>query len=263
MKGKFFIIGLAILLMTSCASRRDFLYFQDLEMGESYPIAERHETVLHRDDRLSIKVSSKNPELAIPFNAMNSAVRVNTNGDMNVEGSGKNNDRGYLVDPEGMIDFPILGKLHVEGLSALQVADLIKKKIIEGNYIKEPLVDVQLLNFKYTVLGAVASNGVYTANDGRITLVEAIAKAGDISSKAKINRIAVIRENNGKRQVFMHDLRTKDIFDSPCYYLQQNDIVYVEPKYKKQDTEDRSVQYISLAATLSTTLTTLLMLLLK
>lgn len=262
MKGKLFI-GLAILLLTSCASRKNFLYFQDLEMGESYPIAERHETVLHRDDRLSIKVSSKNPELAIPFNATNSAVRVNSNGDMNVEGSGKNNDRGYLVDPDGMIDFPILGKLHVEGLSTLQVADLIKKKIIEGNYIKEPLVDVQLLNFKYTVLGAVVSNGVYTANDGRITLIEAIAKAGDLSAKAKINKVAVIRENNGKRQVFMHDLRSKDIFDSPCYYLQQNDIVYVEPKYGKKDSEDRSVQYISLAATLSTAITTLLVLFLR
>lgn len=148
MKGKLFI-GFAVLLMTSCASRKNFLYFQDMEMGESYPIAERHETVLHCDDRLSIKVSSKNPELAIPFNATNSAVRVNTNGKMNVEGSGESNDRGYLVDPEGMIDFPILGKLHVEGLSVLQVADLIKKKIIEGDYIKEPLVDVELLNFKY------------------------------------------------------------------------------------------------------------------
>ena len=129
MKGKLFI-GLAILLMTSCASRRDFLYFQNMEMGESYPIAERHETVLHCDDRLSIKVSSKNPELAIPFNASSASVRVNSNGNMNVEGSGKTNDRGYLVGPDGMIDFPILGKLHVEGLSALQVADLIKKKII-------------------------------------------------------------------------------------------------------------------------------------
>jgi polysaccharide export outer membrane protein len=262
MKGKLFI-GFAVLLMTSCASRKNFLYFQDMEMGESYPIAERHETVLHCDDRLSIKVSSKNPELAIPFNATNSAVRVNTNGKMNVEGSGESNDRGYLVDPEGMIDFPILGKLHVEGLSVLQVADLIKKKIIEGDYIKEPLVDVELLNFKYTVLGAVGSNGVYTATDGRVTLVEAIAKAGDISAKAKIDKIAVIREKDGKRQVFMHDLRSRDIFDSPCYYLQQNDIVYVEPKYKKKDTEDRGVQYIGLAASMTTAVTTLLMLLLR
>ena len=84
-----------------------------------------------------------------------------------------------------------------------------------------------------------------------------------ISSKAKIDKVAVIREKDGKRQVFMHDLRSKDIFDSPCYYLQQNDIVYVEPKYRKKDTEDRSVQYVSLAATLSTAVTTLLMLLLK
>ena len=125
------------------------------------------------------------------------------------------------------------------------------------------MVDVELLNFKYTVLGAVGSNGVYTADDGRVTLVEAIAKAGDLSSKAKIDKVAVIREKDGKRQVFMHDLRSRDIFDSPCYYLQQNDIVYVEPKYKKKDTEDRSVQYVSLTASLTTAVATLLMLLLK
>ena len=107
--------------------------------------------------------------------------------------------------------------------------------------MKDPLVSIEFLNFKYTVLGAVGSNGTYTVDGDRVTLLEAIAKAGDLTSKAKVDRVAVIREIEGERQIFMHDLRTKDIFDSPCFYLQQNDIVYVEPKYKKKDVEDRGV----------------------
>lgn len=152
------------------------------------------------------------------------------------------NEKGYLVDVEGNIDFPILGKLHVAGLTMNEIKDMITDNIVNDNYIKDPLVQVELLNFKYTVLGAVARNGSFTSSGNRITLLEAIANAGDLTSKAKIDKVAVIREVNGARQMFVHDLRSKDIFDSPCFYLQQNDVVYVEPKYKKKDTEDRGWQ---------------------
>ena len=108
--------------------------------------------------------------------------------------------------------------------------------------MKDPLVSIEFLNFKYTVLGAVGGNGTYTVDGDRVTLLEAIAKAGDLTAKARIDRVAVIREVDGNRQMFMHDLHSKDIFDSPCFYLQQNDIVYVEPKYKKKDNEDRGWQ---------------------
>lgn len=119
---------------------------------------------------------------------------------------------------------------------------LIRDKIIAGNYISDPIVSIEFLNFKYTVLGAVGHNGTFTANGDRVTLIEAIANAGDLTAKAQTNRVAVIREVNGDRQMFMHDLTSKDIFESPCFYLQQNDIVYVEPKYRKKDTEDRGWQ---------------------
>ena len=134
---------------------------------------------------------------------------------------------------------------------------------MEGDYIKDPLVSIEFLNFKYTVLGAVARNGTFTADGDRVTLLEAIAKAGDLSTNARINKVAVIREVGNNRQLFMHDLRRKDIFDSPCFYLQQNDIVYVEPKYKKKDTEDRGVQYTSLAVSITSAVSTLLLLLLR
>lgn len=233
---------LAVLLLTSCASRKNFVYLQDMEMGLKYPIETKHEAVVHRDDRLSITVSCKNPELAIPFNIYDCTFRVGTDGSVTADASSKVNEKGYRVDVNGDIDFPILGKLHIEGMKVSEVRDLIKQKIEEGEYMKDPLVSIEFLNFKYTVLGAVGSNGTYTVDGDRVTLLEAIAKAGDLTSKAKVDRVAVIREIEGERQIFMHDLRTKDIFDSPCFYLQQNDIVYVEPKYKKKDVEDRGWQ---------------------
>ena len=143
---------------------------------------------------------------------------------------------------DGDIDFPILGILHVEGLTVSELRDLIKEKIEKGNYMKDPLVSIEFLNFKYTVLGAVGHNGTFSADGDRVTLLEAIANAGDLTDKARTDRVAVIREVDGARQMFMHDLRSKDIFDSPCFYLQQNDVVYVEPKYRKRDGEDRGWQ---------------------
>jgi polysaccharide export outer membrane protein len=118
-------------------------------------------------------------------------------------------------------------------------------------------VSIEFLNFKYTVLGA-AGAGTYNVEGDRITLLEAIAKAGDLAENARINRVQVIREENGVRKVYNHDLRSKEIFDSPAYYLQQNDIVYVEPKYKKKDTEDRTIQYSSLLLSILSTVCSVL-----
>lgn len=167
-------------------------------------------------------------------------------------------EKGYFVDVEGNIDFPILGKLHVDGMSVSQVKSLIENQIKASNYIKDPLVTIDVLNFKYTVLGAVGRNGTFTCDGDRITLLEAIANAGDLTAKARINRVTVIREKGNERQMFVHDLRSKDIFDSPCFYLQQNDIVYVEPKYRKKDNEDRGFQVVTVLLSLVTTVCSLM-----
>ncbi len=241
-KALLFLSMLAVLLLTSCASRKSFVYLQDMQMGKNYPFDARYEAVVHRDDRLSIVVSCKNPELAIPFNIHSGAFQVNADGSVSSVGGNPSGDKGYRVDVDGNIDFPILGKLHVEGLKVSEVTDLIKNRLIQGNYMKDPLVSLEFLNFKYTVLGAVQRNGTFTVDGDRITLLEAIANAGDLSAKARLDRVAVIREVGGERKLFLHDLRNTDIFTSPCYYLQQNDIVYVEPKYKKKDNEDRGWQ---------------------
>ena len=248
---------LAVLLLTSCA-RKHIVYLQDMEMGVRYPIDLKYEAVVHRDDRLSITVSCKNPELAIPFNIYGGTFKVGSDGNVTADASTRVNEKGYRVDVDGNIDFPILGKLHVEGLKVGEVRDLIKNKIIEGEYMKDPLVAIEFLNFKYTVLGAVGRNGTFSVDGDRITLLEAIANAGDLSAKAKIDRVAVIREIDGERQMFMHDLRSKDLFESPCFYLQQNDIVYVEPKYRKKDNEDRGWQIGTTMLSIVTAVTSIL-----
>lgn len=243
MKNKIFWVSLfGLLLLTSCASRKNIVYLQDMQIGEKYRYDTRYEAVIRRDDRLSITVSNKNPELAIPFNIYGGTFKVGENGDITADAATKVNEKGYRVDVDGDIDFPILGILHVEGLTVSELRDLIKEKIEKGNYMKDPLVSIEFLNFKYTVLGAVGHNGTFSADGDRVTLLEAIANAGDLTDKARTDRVAVIREVDGARQMFMHDLRSKDIFDSPCFYLQQNDVVYVEPKYRKKDGEDRGWQ---------------------
>lgn len=244
MNNSFFLragLLLLVLLISSC-SRKNYVYLKDMQVGENYPIDTKYEAIVHRDDRLSITVSCKNPELAIPFNIFGGTFRVGANGEVNADASTRINERGYRVDIDGNIDFPILGKLHVEGLTVSEVRDLIKERIEAGNYMKDPLVSIEFLNFRYTVMGAVNRNGTFTADGDRVTLLEAIAMAGDVTQKARVDRVAVIREFGGSRQIFLHDLRSTEIFKSPCFYLQQNDIVYVEmePKYYRRDSTDRN-----------------------
>lgn len=241
-KPNFLVVVAAVLLLSSCGSSKKFVYLQDMEMGEHYAYDTKYEAVVHVNDRLDITVSSKSPELAIPFNANGGSFQVGVNGAITESAAGK---KGYRVDVNGEIDFPILGKLHVEGLKVSEVTSLIRNRIIEGKYIKDPLVSLEFLNFKYSVLGAVGSTGTYSVEGDRITLLEAIAKAGDVTQRGRVNRVAVIREEGGERVMYMHDLRSKDLFDSPCFYLQQNDIVYVEPRYRKQDREDKGWKVIT------------------
>ena len=241
-----------LLLSASCASRQRFVYVNDMVPGMGYAFDVHHEAVVHADDRLGITVACKNPELALPFNIHSGSFRVGADGEVSAPSGSQPSDQGYRVDADGYIDFPILGKLHVEGLRVSEVTSLIRQKIISGNYIKDPLVSLEFLNFRYTVLGAVSRNGTFTVEGDRVTLLEAIANAGNLSASADMGRVTVIREEGGARKQYVHDLRSTDIFKSPCYYLQQNDIVYVEPKYRRKSAEDRgwqiSATLISLAS---------------
>lgn len=150
------------LLMASCNSSKKIVYLQDMEPGVDYPIDDRYEATVQCDDRLSITVSCKNPELAIPFNIYGGFFKLSADGSVSSsESASKMSEQGYRVDAEGYIDFPILGKLHVAGLKVSEVQQLIKDKLIEGSYMNDPMVSIEFLNFRYTVLGAVPRNGTF------------------------------------------------------------------------------------------------------
>ena len=246
----------AVVLLASCGSSRKFVYLNDMVPGEGYPINAESGTVIHVNDRLDIKVSCKNLELAVPFNTQTGAYQVAADGSVRTAGLDRS-EKGYRVDAEGNIVFPILGRINLEGKSIKEAAELIASMIADGNYITDPEVSIEFLNFRYTVLGAVSSKGSYSVDGDKITIIEAIAKAGDVTKAARLDRVAVIRMVDGKQQIFYNDLRTADIFMSPTYYLQQNDIVYVEPKYKNKSTEDRWWQISSFVVSIVSLLSTL------
>ena len=257
----FAVFAVGVLAFTSCASRHDLLYLQDMEELTEYPVVQKYEAIIHRDDRLRIIVSAKDPALALPFNMPGTGgYTIDAQGNISTTPSAisgnEKNKQGYLVDINGDIDFPILGKLHVEGLSRSQLTNMIKNELVTQELLKDPIVMVDFLNFKFTVLGEVGGKGTYEVDGDRITLLEAIAMAGDLTTKSRLDRIAVIREYGSKRRITWHDIRSKDIFTSPCYYLQQNDIIYVEPTAAKASELDQRKAYIwqSVLSAITTTL---------
>ena len=213
---------------TACTSTKKIIYLQDVVPLKQQDIEQKYEVIIHSDDLLAIMVNSRDPELALPFNMPMVTFQLGS-----INNSGQQRVLGYLVDTDGNIDFPILGTIHVEGLTRMQLTELIKNRLIEGDLIKDPIVTVQFLNFKISVMGEVGRPGSFTISGDRITLLEALSMAGDLTIYGRRDRVAVIRENNGKRTILFHDLRSAEIFNSPCYYLQQNDIVYVEPNKAK------------------------------
>lgn len=222
-----YILMCMAVLCTSCASYKKVVYLQDVEPLKQQVIEQKYEVYIHNDDLLAIMVNSKNPELALPFNMPMISYQIGS------QSSPLQRVLGYLVDTNGEIDFPILGKMHVAGLTRLQLTELIKQRLTEEDLIKDPVVTVQFLNYKVSVMGEVNRPGSFNISGDRITLLEALSMAGDLTIYGRRDRVAVIRENDGQRTILYHDLRSSDVFNSPCYYLQQNDIVYVEPNNSK------------------------------
>ena len=260
-----FMCLMALVLLSSCVSRKNLTYLQDMEELRNYPVYQKYEPIIHRDDRLNITVSCKNPELTLPFNIPGSSnYSVGIDGSITSISSGPasidNKNKGYLVDINGEIDFPILGRLKVEGSTRKEVTEMIKARLIAEDLIKDPIVMVDFQNFKITVLGEVGKTGTIEVSGDRITLLEAIAQAGDVSLKGNPSRVAVIRENGNHRSIYYHNLRSKDVFNSPYYYLQQNDIVYVEPSANR--TRDNFRDIISIVTTGASFITTIVSLIL-
>lgn len=239
------MLFLCLLTMNSCILSQKVTYVKDMAPDTLYSVAETPPLRVQKNDRLSIEISARNPELAVPFNGGIGSYTMNESG--TVSAAGRSYDmRGYLVDQQGNISFPVLGSLAVEGLSLQEVKDLLYRRLKDENYIDEPIVRVELLNLKIQMMGEVNSVGILEVPDSRITLLEAITRSGGLTTNATTDIVTVIRQEGGKRYSIEADIESVDLFDSPAFYLQQNDIVYVKPKAAEQTVrEERSWRYFS------------------
>lgn len=233
---KYTLLFLAMVLTfsaTSCISDKKIIYLQgaDAQYATPQAIGQEFELSIQPDDELAISVASKNKELINPFN--NNTLIGDGSGASSGTSNGTNTTSGvayFLVDKQGNIEFPIFGTIITKGKTCKQLAQELQQKFIGGDYIRDAVVNVKIMSFKVTVLGDVKNPGNQTFTGERLTVLEAIGRAGDLNSSAKRDHVLVIREDNGQRTTYDLDLKdTKSVFESPAYYLQQNDVVYVQP----------------------------------
>jgi len=211
--------------LTNCTTSKKIIYFQNLDDAELKPLNTAYEAVIKKDDRLTIVVSGPDKLVCAPYNL--TINEMSSSAGMISNGKPEDVTLGYLVDPNGDIDFPILGKIHVEGMTRNQLVNYLTQEI--GKDIKEPIVYVSFRNYKITVLGEVKNPGTYTIDSEKINILQALGYAGDLNLTAKRQDILLLREVDGVLTHHRIDLKDKDILQSPYFYLQQNDILYVSP----------------------------------
>lgn len=259
---KIFIFLLFSIFLCGCDASKKILYLQDLQANTSNPISGKNDIIIQPRDMLSIVVSSKDPELSALFNLP----RITYEAGLAQTNANNNRISGYTVDAEGNIDFPNIGVVHIAGLTRNQVAELIKKKLSEEELLKDAVVTVDYMNLCYSVMGEVTHPGNFSINRDQITVLEALSKAGDLTIYGQRDRVFVIREENGQRHTYQLDLRSVSLFDSPAYYIQQNDLVYVEPNKVRagQSTINaNNVKSVSLWTSIASLLTSISVLIFK
>ena len=213
----------AAIVLAGCATSKDIVYFQNIDDVPGDGGFPKYEPRIKEDDRLSIIVSGPDKTVTAPYNLTVGELASTGASAINPESSTIN----YLVNTEGDIDFPVLGKIHVAGMTRQQLADFLTGQI--GQDVKDPVVYVSFKNFKITVLGEVRSPGTYTFDSEKISLLQVLGRAGDLNLTAERDGIILIREEDGKPKHYTIDLKDCSLMTSPYYYLQQNDVIYIPP----------------------------------
>ena len=252
---------LFMLLVSSCSTPRNIAYMQNTVFGQEEAIANLNEIKIQPKDKLSIVVSCKEPELARLFNLVQASNRVGQEGTQQSDGRVS----VYTVDSYGDIMFPVLGKVHIAGLTREQISEKIAQELINGKWVSDPIVTVEYANLHFSVVGEVTNPGTYAISNDQVTLLEALSKAGDLTPYGE-REITVIREEGGKRIKYLVDLRDNNLFESPAYYLKQNDIIYVQPnKAVARQAEDNpnNLKSISMWISIASFLTTIAVLIFK
>lgn len=240
------VLFAGLFMFSSCATVKDIAYFQNKVVNQPEKIDKHAGIVIQPKDMLSIVVSSRNPELVTMFNLPVVSYQA---GSEIVAGGGAQRILGYVVDNAGCIDFPVLGPLEVAGMTRWELAEMIKTKLIKGGLLTDAVVTVEFMNFKVSVLGEVNAPGTYTIEGDKVTVLQAISLARDLTIFGMRENVSVIRERDGERTIYQINLCDVNLFKSPAYYLQQNDIIYVEPnkeKARQSTTDDKTLRMTSI-----------------
>ncbi|MGF0089474.1 polysaccharide biosynthesis/export family protein [Segatella copri] len=224
------VLGIALLSATSCGTPKNVAYFQDLNNNPDTVITLQNRVITVKPtDKIYIGVKSKDPQISQLFNLTGGTSSGATNMSQDAY--------YYTVDSKGDIDFPVVGKIQVAGLTREEIAEKVKKSLVDASLVKDPTITVSLSNLHYSMMGEVAKPGQYAIEEEKVTILDAISKAGDLTIQGKRNDVMVLRQENGHQKIYKINLCSgRDIFNSPAYYLQQNDVVYVTPN----DTKKRS-----------------------
>ena len=243
---KFLLLAGAMAAMAaSCSSSAEIAYVKDAPRDTLTEITGEFTKGIQANDLLSIYVESESPEVTIQFNQETNKIAY-ANG--TVINPGSSVVTGYLVNRDGDITFPVLGKIHVLGMTHEQLAKDLENRLVSDGHILDASVTVKLMNFKVSILGDVVRPGMIQATGERLTIFEALSMVGDMTIYGQRTNVTVIREENGQRTIGEIDLTAANVFESPYYYLHQNDVVYVEPNLKKKKTAERDpmmMTYIS------------------
>lgn len=230
---KILSLTLMVLAAVSCSTPKEISYFQDLQPGVTeLAITDPVEIKVRPKDKLSILVNAQDPKLTNMFNLPIVSQQI---GQESTGSSGTSRGvSGYTVDSFGDINFPVLGKIRVEGMTREQIADYLTKQLKEQELIKDPVVTVEFMNLGVSVLGEVNKPGRISINRDNMTILDALSEAGDLTIFGKREKVLVLRQEDGKQRVYGVNLCSADhIYTSPVYYLQQNDVVYVIPNNTK------------------------------
>lgn len=221
---RLFLACAAVAVLGSCTSSKEILYFQNIDDAELKPLTTEYEAVIKKDDRLTIVVSGPDKMVCAPYNLTLGELGTSSG---SYGGNPEQSTLSYLVDPNGDIEFPILGKIHVEGMTRNELTNYLTERI--GQDVKDPIVYVAIKNYKITILGEVRTPGTYVMDSEKTNILQALGRAGDLNLTAQRENLLLIREVDGQLMHVRIDLRDKDLLESPYFYLQQNDVLYVQP----------------------------------
>lgn len=244
----------AVVCLTSCVSSKKIVYFQGSEdmFQQAQQILQKYEMHLKPADQILIKVTCDNPELLEVFNqdiTLGAGVRNGANMSYGTTGS-MGSVYGYTIDNNGDVKLPVIGMVHVGGLTCDQAAVAIENTISGKNIIKNPDVTVRLLNARVAVMGAVKQPHVVALNSERNTVLDVLSQCGDVSDQALRRKVTLYREENGQRMCYELDLTDTNIFQSPAFYVQQNDLIYVEPNKSQNVKSSAFTTFLSAGASI-------------